>query len=169
MNELADYFRAQAEWRDSKAEEYPEDARNEQSAAALRSLAEFIESGEDGGLAGALEPHLSEGFSLGGEEAQREVARYGFGHSTSRWTHAEFLEGLLDTCLKDAYAFISGGASPDDPTGTLYGFEIEAAQDEVWLPPTYWRRRAKATESELELWVREAGAEAELREEQGTA
>jgi len=39
---LADYFEDQARWRDLKADEYPDDARNVRSAAALRELAEFV-------------------------------------------------------------------------------------------------------------------------------
>jgi hypothetical protein len=39
---LADYFEGQAQWRELKAEEYPEDDRNLRSAAALRELATFV-------------------------------------------------------------------------------------------------------------------------------
>ena len=41
------------------------------SAAALRSLAEFVESGDAEEVVLALEPHLSES-SLGGARTQRE-------------------------------------------------------------------------------------------------
>jgi hypothetical protein len=43
MSSISDYFRAQAGWRDGKAEEYPADERNARSAAALRSLADYID------------------------------------------------------------------------------------------------------------------------------
>jgi hypothetical protein len=43
MAELSDYFRGQARWREMKAEEYPEDARNQQAARALLSLADWID------------------------------------------------------------------------------------------------------------------------------
>jgi hypothetical protein len=36
---LAEYLDAQAAWRGLKAEKYPDDARNERSAAGLRELA----------------------------------------------------------------------------------------------------------------------------------
>ena len=39
---LAAYFIRQAEWRDYKAGEYPDDVRNEWSAAGLRALAEHV-------------------------------------------------------------------------------------------------------------------------------
>ena len=44
MSSLQDNFRAQARWRREKAEEYPDDERNAQSAAALESLAEYVNS-----------------------------------------------------------------------------------------------------------------------------
>lgn len=40
---LSEYFRAQAQWRDQKNDEYPDDPRNELSAAALRALADHVE------------------------------------------------------------------------------------------------------------------------------
>lgn len=40
---LAGYFRAQAEWRLAKAEEYPDDSRNWRSAEDLNRLAEYVE------------------------------------------------------------------------------------------------------------------------------
>lgn len=48
MEVLTTYLRSQAEWRDHKAFEYPDDQRNEQSACALRSLADYIEDNPDG-------------------------------------------------------------------------------------------------------------------------
>ena len=39
---LAAYFEDQARWRERKAEEYPDDERNEVSAAGLRELAAFM-------------------------------------------------------------------------------------------------------------------------------
>ena len=40
---LTEYFKEQAEWRASKAEEYPEDGRNERASAGLLELAEYVE------------------------------------------------------------------------------------------------------------------------------
>jgi hypothetical protein len=39
---LAEYLREQARWREIKAEEYPEDARNAPSALALLDAAEYV-------------------------------------------------------------------------------------------------------------------------------
>ena len=41
---IAEYLREQARWREPKAEQYPDDARNERCAAGLRALAEHVES-----------------------------------------------------------------------------------------------------------------------------
>lgn len=158
---LAGYFRAQADWRDSKATEYPEDERNAQSANALRSLAEFVESDENGELAyvEALGAHLFDGFIFGGEEASRAVSRYGYGYPATKGTHEEFLQELLALCLGDAYEFAGdAGEGMDDPTGALFDFEVEAAGDGVLLGRGYWTRRAKSDtlKREFEEWVEEA-------------
>jgi hypothetical protein len=157
---LQDYFREQARWRREKAEEYPDDRRNPQSAAALESLAEYVEPDESGNseaderVAAELEKHLAE-FTLGGEETQRAVARYGFGYSANRWTHEAFLEELLVLCALDAYELVREGASDEDVTGTLLPFEEEAAQRGVMLPRAYFERCVKGrnTEGELRAWI----------------
>ena len=41
---VADYFRDQANWRDRKADEYPDDERNMRCATGLRDLASHVES-----------------------------------------------------------------------------------------------------------------------------
>jgi hypothetical protein len=149
MSDLSEYFRSQAGWRRVKAEEYPEDERNPQSAAALDSLAEYVEDeAEAGSVLTRLEPHLFEGPTLGGEKTNREVARYGFGYEVRRAHHEEFLEELTVTCIQDAYEFVREHA--DDPTETLFEFEIDAAREGVYLPEYYWRRRSHSVEYELE-------------------
>ncbi len=155
---LSDYFRSQADWRQRKAEEYPDDARNAQSAAALYSLAEYVEPDERGDHEAegvdALLPHLFEGFSLGGEEAHRAVSRYGFGYTATAPTqHIEFLEGLQVSCMEDAYEFARDAGEGDDPTETLWPCELEAARRGVFLPTLYFERRRNSTEAECEEWV----------------
>lgn len=154
MTSLSDYFRAQADWRRQKAEQYPEDERNAQSAAALDSLAEFVEPDESGeweagrAVLEALEPHLSESVQLGGDEARRAVARYGYGYgATSIVQHNEFLDELVTLCMVDAYEH-AGEHDGDDWTETLYDFEIEAAVSDVHLPRRYFERRKGWTEAE---------------------
>jgi len=153
MSELGSYFRAQAEWRRGKAEEYPDDERNAQSAEALESLAEYVES-EVGRITAVhelvlLEPHLFEGLTLGGEETQRTVSRYGYGYrAVAPFEHDHILGELVVTCLTDAYDFAADHG--EDPTETLLPVEIEAAQAGVHLPRRYFERRSHSTEPELE-------------------
>ena len=149
---LSDYFRSQADWRRQKAEQYPEDERNAQSAEALESLADYVEGDEPSSqLIAGLGEHLLEGVTLGGEETQREVARYGFGHRVTALHHAEFLDELTTLCLVDAYEFAREHG--DDPTGTLFGFEVDAAREDVMLPRRYFELRTRTHEHQLETAV----------------
>lgn len=158
---LSDYFRSQADWRRQKAEEYPEDARNLQSARALDSLAEYVERhaphASAGAIVEALTPHIHHrGFGLGGEETHRVVARYGFGRSPKTPAHhQEFLEELQALCLEDAYEFAREHGI--DWTDTLYQHELDAAAVDIDLPRRYWERRAGSTEQECERAVKEYG------------
>lgn len=155
MTALSEYFAAQAQWRWQKAEEYPEDERNAQSARALESLAEHVAAEEDSDepLIAALKNHLDDsGFVFGGEEVNRAVARYGFDReATKPIQHLDFLEELHLVCLDDAYKAAAEGDG--DPTGTLFGFEIEAAEADVYLPRRYWENRRHRLEQELEAEV----------------
>jgi hypothetical protein len=158
--QLAAYFRAQAEWRDGKAAEYPDDHRNAQSATALRSLAEFAEESESDGLehAVALQQHLHDGgLEFGGEQARRAVARYGYGYGVTSRSHGQFLEELRALCLQDAYEFVSEDPCEADPTGPLHDFEVDAALEAIVLDGGYWTRRAQGHMSvqDLEDWVQE--------------
>ena len=146
---IAEYFRAQSEWRRLKAAEYPDDGRNAQSAAALESLADYVDGEErDDRLIAALQPFASE-LTLGGEETARRVSRYGFGYNaTSPAQHEEFLEELRALCLYDAYEFAR--QSGVDFSGELHPGELDAARRDVSLPLRYFERRAGSTEGELE-------------------
>ena len=162
---LAHYFRSQAEWRDAKTDQYPEDERNSPSAAALRSsvaallsLADYVEpidSREAESPSGdrylshvsEIELHLHEG-TLGG----KRVASYGYGRRVG--SQEQFLEELLLLCYEDAYDHAA--EHHEDRTGALHPFEVAAARNGVHLPQGYWRRRDHATVAELERWVSEA-------------
>ena len=164
--DLANYFRAQAEWRDAKAEEYPEDKRNAKSAVALRALAEYVEpiehetaespSGEHYlSFVLPVEAHLFEGMILGGERTRREVSRYGYGHPVTG-SPEQFLGDLLLLCIKDAYEHAAEHG--DDPTGALHPFEVDAAKDGIFMEPSYWRHRDRSAIAEREKRVHEARA-----------
>jgi hypothetical protein len=129
---LGDYFRSQAEWRAEKAAEHPEDERNAQSAAALRSLAEFVDHEVDSFYVHELEPHLIDG-GLGGERAQRDVSRYGWDYPPG---HQAFLLELIVACFEDAYE--RAGDTGEDPTGRLTADEVAAAQKGRQIWASYW-------------------------------
>ena len=157
---IADYFRDQAGWRHLKAAEYPDDGRNAQSAAALESLADYIESGncDEGLIEGLSRFQPDDVGSLGGEQAAREVSRYGFGYNaTSPGQHEEFLADLEATCLSDAYEYASTyGLDPEDgsdeeldPYNVLNQPELDFARRGVNLPLRYFEYRAGSTEQQL--------------------
>ena len=166
-NYPANYFREQSTWRDATAVAYPNDPRNAQSAAALRSLAEFVESDEREAVKAvdALEPFavVWDQF-MPGEEGARAVSRYGYGYPVTVSSHQEFLAELVALCVEDVYDRIREGAFDEDPTNTLYDFEIEAAKDNISLAPHYFRRRTSALPDEMEGWVKESRGHAEVRE-----
>lgn len=100
---LSGYFRKQARWRELKAEDYPEDERNAQSARALHSLAEYVEHEDAADLVAALERYLFDDHALGGEETHRAVSLYGFHRSaTTPVQHRKMLERLRESCERDA-------------------------------------------------------------------
>jgi hypothetical protein len=155
--ELAEVIRSQARWRWIKADEFPEDRRNRQSAIALDSLVDYIEADEaesrDPGVVAALEAHIPDtGASLGGARAQRELSRYGFGYdATAMGQHEEFLKDLWVAAMQDAYDF--AGEEEEDWTGQLLPCEVAGAIDRVALPAWYWQLRPKQSEPELEAAV----------------
>ena len=158
MTALGRYFRNQANWRRSKAAAYPDDSRNAQSAQALESLADYIDSVEGTGHSpsvDALADQLSDGVSLGGQETQRAVTGYGFGYdATSSMQHEEFVDGLLVKCAEDSYELVReiGGSQTSD---ILFPFEVDAARRGVRLPPRYFELRAGSTEEELKRAIAE--------------
>lgn len=100
---LADYVRAQAEWREGKAEQYPEDERNHRSAESLRALAGTLEElrAEDGELIGAIEELIRrQRWGSPGKGVEQAVSRYGFDREPP--AAREFLEELLAAAREDA-------------------------------------------------------------------
>ncbi len=157
---VVSHLQSQASWRGLKAEEYPDDARSEQSARALYSLVEYIESGEaesrDKSTLPMLEQHAPDGV-VGGERAERTVSRYGFGYEVGLTHHEEFLRDLLVACFEDAYEFVREHREDwrdDDSaeyTNTLEWFEVEAAKDNIEIPGRYWELRAAGRQTERQL------------------
>ena len=165
MTMLSDYIRAQALWRESKAEEYPDDERNAHSAAALEALAAYVDKGADAcdtWTITTLDLLLDEGTEPDGR-VSRAVSRYGFSHGApSHLHHAAFLDALVTDAYMDAYEVMieSEGASVYDDA--FNPCEIDAAHRGVDLPEQYFERRGRLTEEEQEAWINaEATAQAE--------
>ena len=149
---LSDYLRSKAEWRRRQEKEFPNDNRNEKSAAALEGLAEHVESPEVSDTAVArLAPHQFDADTLGGERTWRAVSRYGYGTIITTDHHRAFLDELAVLCEMDAYTHAREHS--EDPTDTLVDFELEAAKDGVALPRRYFEIRLDSTQEELERAV----------------
>lgn len=145
---LSDYLRSKAEWRRRQEKDYPNDERNERSARAIESLADYVD-GPDVSQAAVerLGPHLFDAETLGGERTERAVSKYGWGTHITTDHHAAFLDELAVLCGFDAYerAMKHG----EDPSHTLAAFELEAAKDGVTLPRRYFEIRKYSSEDEL--------------------
>ena len=100
---LADYLNDQAAWRQGKADEYPEDPRNQRSAKALRQLAQYVLSLPSGDerlrMLAALD-WVAWGRFVPGAEAGRVVARIGFDLGPSDID--ALLTRFTDACVDDA-------------------------------------------------------------------
>jgi hypothetical protein len=99
---ISSYLREQADWRELKAEQYPEDQRNAQCAAGLRDLADHVDGlAEDDERIVVLSVAIPEGsdrFSPG-EEASRLISRYRF--SRPYEDPDSFLEHLADVVVEE--------------------------------------------------------------------
>jgi hypothetical protein len=153
-NALSAYFRSQANWRWYKAERYPMDKRNEQSARSLDALASYVQESDEPELVqlvSALELQLFDGVMLGGERTAREVSRYGYGYEVGPRQHLGLLRDLVHLCAWDDYEHLRDGADPP-PVG-LAGFEVAAARDGLRFPKRYWLYRGVWSLSEQERAV----------------
>jgi len=149
---LSGYLRSKAGWRRRQEKEFPNDNRNEDSADALDSLADYVEGLEaaDPALA-RLAPHRFDEDTLGGERTWRAVARYGYGNIVIADHHPAFLDELAVLCELDAYAYALEHG--EDRTHTLEAFELEAARDGVPLPRRYFEIRLHSSQPDPEKAV----------------
>lgn len=149
---LSDYLRSKSEWRRRQKKDYPMDNRNERSADALASLADYVEGPEVSQTAvDRLKPHLFEDDTLGGDRTLRAVSRYGYGTIITTDHHVAFLDELGVLSELDAYNHaVERG---EDPTHTLVAFELEAAKEGVVLPLRYFELRLHSTQEELKKAV----------------
>ena len=110
---LADYFRREAEWRWSKAEEHHDDRRNERCAKALQELASFVETlpENDGRLL------LLRGLDQGPEDiwtpwgdAAKEASRFRFNDPNEECD--EFFSRFVDAEIRGHGEAIKEGRVP---------------------------------------------------------
>jgi hypothetical protein len=151
---LSDYLRSKAAWRREQKKEFPNDTRNEKSAAALEGLADYVDSGEASETAlERLKPHQHDAETLGGERTWRIVSRYGYLNIIVEDHHRAFLDELGAVTQLDAYnhAVEHDG---EDPTGTLTESELQAAKDGVTLPRRYFELRLQMDDEEREEALR---------------
>jgi len=100
-----DYFIQQAEWRERKAMEFPEDSRNQKSASALRQLADFVRtlSPDDYRVKRLALLVCSTGEAMPGEEASMVASSVGF-QAKIVTTPAESLRIFLEAAMRDFQA-----------------------------------------------------------------
>ena len=131
---LANALERVARWRESKAEEYPDDVRNVRSANALHQavmhvritftpnvsrvveqLAELVVAARESDL------DLTSGVAYLPTEAQRVAGRYFFDVADSseppnEQTHEALIVDIFDACIRDVAAM---GAAKDSPVAEL--------------------------------------------------
>jgi hypothetical protein len=136
---IADYIEDQARWRDQKAVEYPEDARNEAAAEGLRKLAEYVRGlpDDDQRLATLF---VLEATDIDGEplavfspstHVSREISRFCFNHQSE--DYGGFLEELIPWAIEDRQELHRDTAIGDNedwltaqPGGATYGLSARA-------------------------------------------
>jgi hypothetical protein len=112
---IVNYFLGQVEWREQKAIEYPDDSRNAQSGACLRSLAAYVLGRTDGDevLRELATLTVHEGMFTPFAEGAWLISRFGYDFSTE--DHAGFLARLMTVTRREAIAFVrEHGALTDD-------------------------------------------------------
>lgn len=107
---LAAFVDGQAQWRERKSAEFPDDDRNARSAAALRDLAAYLRADpqrihRDSLLALFVDPN--DGTFIPGELVERAVNRHGFDAPVS--PHAELVRVLEIESHRDELAMRSRG------------------------------------------------------------
>jgi hypothetical protein len=102
---IVDYFLGQAEWREQKATEYPDDSRNAQSAACLRSLAAYVlgRTEDDEVLRELATWAVRDGKFMPFTEGAWLVSRFGYDFSTE--DYAGFLASLTTVTRREEIAF----------------------------------------------------------------
>ena len=125
---LANALEQSSSWRQTKAEDYPDDPRNIRAASALRAAAYYVRGVQASPgvqrIAGLQHDCMASGIDLigancengwPGAESERIAARYFFDHFPDAWnpqTHEELLEDLYQAVLGDVS---ESGVTPNSP------------------------------------------------------
>lgn len=112
---IVNYLLEQAAWREQKAVEYPDDSRNAQSVACLRSLAAYVRgrTEDDEVLSELATLAVRDGMFMPFTEGAWLISRFGYDFSTE--DYAGFLASLTTVTRREAIAFArEHGALPDD-------------------------------------------------------
>jgi hypothetical protein len=151
---LAEIFRDQARWRQTKAEEYPDDYRNAQSASALNSLANYVLECDPTEVEDAHD-FLFNGVHFAGEQTGHAVSRYGFGYNAlTDSQHSEFIKELIQVvAMRDAFDSVREIGSDSWAWELLTPAERDAAIADVSLPDRYFEARARSTEEAIEAAI----------------
>jgi hypothetical protein len=115
---IARYILGQAEWRERKSVEYPDDSRNAQSAACLRSLAAHVLGRADDDVVRELATlAVRDDEFMPFTEGAWLISRYGFDFLNE--DNAGFLENLAAVTRREAIAFAPAHDSitPTDDSG----------------------------------------------------
>jgi hypothetical protein len=101
---IADYLDETARWRQEKAEEYPDDARNGRCASVLREMAAEVRAMERSDPSLAVLESMHERWDLDvfspGEDGARLVGRWGF--DAPGGTASELVEALAVAAVGDS-------------------------------------------------------------------
>ncbi len=138
MSEVVDRIREAAEWRDGKAAEYPDDARNAQSAAALRGLADHVERIPDDPRVIWLAAQIQDSGAGFGGDATRTLSRFGFDVPASLDGAAceRFLGELCVQAAHDALQLVADGTlSPSEAVEQYRVYSRDAHQ--MLIEPLY--------------------------------
>jgi hypothetical protein len=138
QEDLAAYFERQAQWRNRRANEYPFDGRNEQSAAGLLALAEYVRSLPDDHpciqATRAYDVHFPDRLPHSGLDtgsASYPAARIGFG-SREPFDARRELCRYVEQGLADQVGY-SGGDSEAATDDEVAGLRDALEGFQAWL------------------------------------
>jgi hypothetical protein len=149
-----DYFVQQAEWRERKAKEHPEDSRNNKSAFALRQLADYVRglSADDYRVKRLALLVCPTGEAMPGEEARVVASQVGFTAKIVT-TPAESLRNFLEAALRDFRA----DSSVIEPSEQLRFILDHASEPEALDALSFLRSWLDDVEEDLVLKARVEG------------